>query len=91
MQKLCTLWSYSYLAIFCYNQFNIFEFAFKCFALCTLLLNSRKKLELDHDILQVVLDWYDKNFNPVFYVEKFIREFGCKGVQQASVDPINTC
>ena len=48
-----------------------------------------KNLELYHYILQVVLEWYDKNVNPVFNVQKYIREFGSKGVQQASVDPIS--
>lgn len=38
--------------------------------------------------MQVVAEWYDKNLNPVFYVENFLGEFGSKGVQQASVDPI---
>ena len=46
-----------------------------------------KKLEIHHDIFQVVAEWYDTNFNPVFYVEKFLRKISSKGVHQASVDP----
>ena len=47
-----------------------------------------KKLEIHHDIFQVVAEWYDTNFNPVFYVEKFLRKVGSKGVHQESVDPV---
>ena len=50
--------------------------------------NSWFLKKVHHDIFQVIAEWYDKNINPVFYVEQFLREFVSKGVQQASVDPV---
>ena len=47
-----------------------------------------KKLEIHHDIFQVVAEWYDTSFNPVFYVEKFLRKVGSKWAHQASVEPV---
>ena len=51
-----------------------------------------------HDIFQIVAEWYDKKYNvaewydkkynPHFYVEKFLREYGSKGIQQAIFDSV---
>ena len=54
---------------------------------CYLLSTSSFLKKVHHDIFQVVAEWYDKKFNPVFYIEQFLREFVSKGVQEASVDP----
>ena len=47
-----------------------------------------KKLEAHHDIFQVVEKCFGRNFNLIFYLEKFLRELGSEGVQQASADPV---
>ena len=72
LQTLFTSWSYSYLPIFRYNQFNIFEFTFDCLAIYI--------LHIHHNIFQVVVELYDKKFNPVFDFENFHREYGNKQV-----------
>ena len=64
----------------------------KCFVIYTVLLCFTswflKKLEIHHDIFQVVAEWYDTNINSVFYVKKFLRKVVSKGVHQASVNPV---
>ena len=62
---------------FCYSLFNIFS---------NFLLNFLILEKSLHDIFQIVAEWYDKKYDPRFYVEKFLREYGSKGVQQAIVD-----
>ena len=45
------------------------------------LILEKKSITIFFKVLQ-----NDKTFDPVFYVEQFLREFGSKGAQQESID-----
>ena len=47
-----------------------------------------KNLEAHDDIFQVIQKCFSRNFKLIFYLEKFLRELGSKGVQPASADPV---